>query len=353
MTGVALVGLGRMGRLHAQILSQGVHGLRVVAAAEPDAQAANRARGLFTHDVQIYADVDQALGHPGVDACVVVTPTASHADLCAAALDAGLHVFCEKPLTLEPGRDMELASISNEAGRLLQVGYWRRFAQPWTVARDVVAAGRIGKLVSIRSVQWDGEPPPPTFCDPAVSGGLLVDCGVHDYDLVEWLSGERVVTVETRDLRLVDAAIGRVGDIDNAWVFLDLTHGVRAHVDLSRNGRAFDDVRTEILASNGSLLVSTQPRGHVVLRTPDGERTIYESSSADEVFVGGLRSELEHFAAAIGGSIPWDSVPGATVSAHVLRVAHAAYRSLEMQAPASVADPSDPPAVQHPASAAS
>ena len=334
---VALLGLGRMGWLHAEILARGVPGLRVAAVAEPNQAIARRAQGLFGDAARVYNDAYDALEHPGLGACLVVTPTSMHADLCGAALAHGLHVFCEKPLSLDPARSIKLGHESEQSGRLVQVGFWRRFAPQRIAARHAIAEGTIGPLVSIRSVQWDAEAPPPDFCDPEVSGGLLIDCGVHDYDLVEWLSRASIVRVEARALRVVDGGVGGVGDLDNAWVMLELSDGSQATVDLSRNGRGFDDVRTDILGSDGSLFVSVHPTGEASLRTGGRVVTLHRSA-AEDAFAEGVRGELVQFARAIAGDVDWNGLPGALESARAVTIGLAARASLDQAAPVAVAD---------------
>lgn len=332
---VALLGLGRMGWVHAEILARGVPGLRVAAVAEPNPAIARRARELFGDSARVYNEAYEALAHPDLRACLIVTPTPTHGELCRAALANGLHVFCEKPLSLDPALSIELGHAGEELRRLVQVGFWRRFGPQWTAARQAIADGAIGPLVSIRSVQWDMQAPPPNFCDPEVSGGMLIDCGVHDYDLVEWLSQAHIVRVETRALRVVDRGIAAVGDLDNAWVVLELGDGSQATVDLSRNGRGFDDVRTEILGSEGSILVSTHPSGEASLRTGGRVVTLHRSAAQD-AFAEGVREELVQFARAIAGDADWRELPGAAASTRALTIGLAARASLARGAPVEI-----------------
>ena len=122
----------------------------------------------------------------------------------------------------------------------------------------------------MRLAQWDAAAPPASFCDPAVSGGLAIDCGVHEYDLAEWLTGRRVVGVAAWSLPVVDAGVGSVGDVDNLVAVLELDDGAVATVDLSRNARYGDDVRTEVLGSSGAVFVDLLPTGRARLGDGDG-----------------------------------------------------------------------------------
>jgi predicted dehydrogenase len=152
----------------------------------------------------------------------------------------------------------------------------------------------------LRLSQWDADPPPPAFCHPEVSGGLAIDCGVHEFDLAEWLTGLAVERVMARNLPLVDPEIGAVGDVDNLVAMLDLAGGVAATVDLSRNCRYGDDVRTEILGEEGAILVDLLPQGRTRLGTAVGVETVPESV-VDDALVAGVDEQARLFARLAGG----------------------------------------------------
>ena len=190
---LALVGLGRMGSVHAKALAT-LPQIDVVAVADPSADARAAAAALFP-SARLLAEPAEAFELDGVEACLLATPTPLHPAQVRAAIESGLHVLCEKPLSLDPAEAMELHDAATRAGRVLQLGFWRRYAPPWRAAKDALDAGTIGTPLYMRFSQWDADPPPATFCDPAVSGGLAIDCGVHEYDLAEWFSGRRVVRV--------------------------------------------------------------------------------------------------------------------------------------------------------------
>ena len=105
-----------------------------------------------------------------------------------------------------------------------------------------------------------------------MSGGLAIDCGVHEYDLAEWLTGRRVVGVSAWSLPIVDAGVGSAGDVDNLVAVLELDDGAVATVDLSRNARFGDDVRTEVLGSSGAVFVDLLPTGRARIGDGDGVR---------------------------------------------------------------------------------
>jgi myo-inositol 2-dehydrogenase/D-chiro-inositol 1-dehydrogenase len=321
-----------MGRAHLDALA-GVAEIDVVALAEPSPDAMELAAARRPEAAR-YHDIAGALAHPGLEACLVATPTPSHPELVGAALDAGLHVLCEKPLALDPAIGDALAPVAAARGRVLQIGFWRRFAPPWRLAKDRIDRGEIGVPLYVRLAQWDADPPPPAFCDPMVSGGLAVDCGVHEYDLAEWLTGRRVRRVSAWSLPIVDEGVGRAGDVDNLVAVLELDGGAVATVDLSRNARFGDDVRTEVLGSDGALLVESLPQGRTRVGTGAGLRDL-DGSDVDDVMAAGVAEQARAFAMAARGVAV--EIPDAGASSRATRIGRAVIEAARAGRPVDVA----------------
>jgi predicted dehydrogenase len=315
---MGIVGLGRMGRFHAASLA-GVTEVELVALVEPDADALDLA-AQFAPAAAQHRNVEDGLAHRGLEAVLVAAPTPTHPEIVAAALDRGLHVLCEKPLALDLAVARGLGVRAAERGLVLQVGFWRRFAPPWRQAKARIDAGEIGTPIYLRLAQWDADPPPPEFCDPAVSGGLAIDCGVHEFDLAEWLTGRRILQVAAWALPIVDRAVGAAGDVDNLVAVLELDGGAVATVDLSRNARYGDDVRTEVLGSNGALLVDLLPSSRTRLGSARGMQELAESSVDDAMAVG-VADQARAFARAVRGEAV--DVPGAQASVRATEVGRA------------------------------
>jgi predicted dehydrogenase len=321
-----------MGRCHLTALD-GVAEIDVVALAEPSAEALSAAAAARPH-ARTYAAVADALAHPGLEACIVVTPTPTHPHVVEAAIEAGVHVLCEKPLALDVAVGDRLGSVAAQRGLLLQVGFWRRFAAPWRAARDCIERGGIGVPLMLRLAQWDADPPPPAFCDPAVSGGLAVDCGVHEYDLAEWLTGRRITRVSAWSLPIVDPAVGQSGDVDNLVAVLELDGGGVATVDLSRNARFGDDVRTEVLGSSGALLIDSLPVGRARIGTSAGLEVLAQSE-VEDVMADGVAGQARAFAAAARGCT--GDVPTAEASSRATRIGQAVIDAARSGRPVEIA----------------
>jgi myo-inositol 2-dehydrogenase/D-chiro-inositol 1-dehydrogenase len=285
-----------MGSFHAGVLAT-LPDVKIVAVVDsrPEAAAAVAAE---TGAVAL-GGVDELQARTDVEAWLVATPTPTHPELVEAGLAAGVDVLCEKPVSLDPGEGRRLDEMASKFGRVLQVGLWRRSSPPWAAAHRLIREGAIGRPLMVRLSQWDADPPPPAFC--GLSGGLAIDCGVHEFDLAEWLTGERVVEVAALGLPLVDEALAAVGDVDNLVALLALDGGAGATVDLSRNARYGDDVRTEILGSEGAIFVDLLPAGRTRLATRAVDR-IVDGSVADDATAAGVAAQAAAFAARIRGS---------------------------------------------------
>ena len=327
---VAVVGVGRMGRTHAFQMAalDEIELVGVVDSHPHTAASLADALGVETIPTDEIGDRDD------LDAWVIATPTTTHDSIVTAALEAGVHVLCEKPLTLDPARDAGLADAAEELGLVLQVGFWRRFSPPWSRAKELIEAGGIGRPVYLRLSQWDAQPPPPEFCNPEVSGGLAIDCGVHEFDLAEWLTGSSVVSVQGHHLPLVEKAVGEAGDVDNLLAVLQLSSKATATVDLSRNGRYGDDVRTEILGEEGAIFIDMLPHGRTRLAGRAGIQTV-EGSEVEDAMLAGLTAQVRAFHRLVRGEDI--DHPGAEASRRAVIIGRGVQRSAASGLPQTIA----------------
>lgn len=316
---VALIGLGRMGRVHAAALVESAT-VEVVAVADPSPQSREFAKIIFP-SAAMFDNYEQALVNDRVEACVIASPTQLHPQMVLDALAHGLHVLCEKPLALDTKIADELATKATRANLVLQIGHWRRFSPPWATAKRLLDSGIIGTPIMIRLSQWDANSPPASFCDVTVSGGLAIDCGVHEYDLAEWFFGSPVRAVRAWNLTLVEKSLATVGDVDNLCAVLEFDDSRTAFVDLSRNCRYGDDVRTEILGSDGAIYVDLLPIGRTRLATKDGVVEVEGSQVADAT-AAGIQNQLNTFAreVSVRGSTDF---AGGEASARSTKIGHA------------------------------
>ncbi len=255
---VALIGAGRIGRVHARNLVYQVPEAELVAVADVIEEAARK----LAAELQVpsvYADPEPVMEDPTVEAVLICSSTDTHAPLIEAAATAGKHIFCEKPIALDLARiDRALAAVE-EAGVKLQVGFNRRFDPSFRRAREIVASGRIGRPHIVRITSRDPEPPPLEYVK--VSGGIFVDMTIHDFDMARFLINDEVEEIYAAGGVLVDPRIGEVGDLDTAILTLRYAGGALGTIDNSRRAVYGYDQRVEVFGSEGMVMVSN--------RTPD------------------------------------------------------------------------------------
>jgi inositol 2-dehydrogenase len=250
---IGLVGLGRLGQVYARDLSSRLKETTLVAVADRDGDLARRSAEDF--DVpRAYASAEELLADKNVEAVVVVSPTHTHREVVVAAMKAGKPTFCEKPLALSLSECRAIEEAVNKSGVFFQMGFMRRFDPGYAAAKQRITRGDIGRPVVFKSTSRDPFPPSVEYANPASSGGILVDMGIHDIDLARWFMGE-VETVSAIGATLVYPELATVGDLDNAiatFIFADGRLGV---VDLTRNGIYGYDISTELLGTEGTLRI--------------------------------------------------------------------------------------------------
>jgi scyllo-inositol 2-dehydrogenase (NAD+) len=316
-----LLGYGRMGSMLGEIAARHVPELEICAVVDPAPQALDAARQTLGPAIRATSDPLSALARTDAEACIVATPTPTHAELVTLAIEREIHVFCEKPLSFDVLDSAELGRLAAGQGVILQVGFFRRFSRPWVAAHALVAEHRVGPTVLVKTTTWDRVLPPLAFCDPSVSGGLAVDNGVHELDLLEWLGGAPIARVAAVNAPEPLDRLARVGDVGCVAILAELENGVAGAVDLSRNARYADEMRTEILGTDGAIFVDSVPHGRARLGTSAGLVDV-AGTSVEDGFADGVAGELRAFAAlARGAERPY---PDAFASARATRAALAA-----------------------------
>jgi len=255
---IGVIGLGRMGQVHGRILARQIRGAQLMAVADLDSA---RAQG-FAESFGVpywYDNPDDLLARVDLRGVLVATPSDTHANVVVAAARAGLEILCEKPLALDlEGTDRAIAA-AELAGVRLQIGFMRRTQPEYLRLKRAIRDGRLGRPVLFRATQRDADAPPASFCDPAVSGGILVDMGIHEFDLARWLFEDEIRSVQAFGTALVFPELEAVGDFDNATVNLAFQGGAVGSVDLSRNARYGEDIRTEVIGSKDGMFVGELP----------------------------------------------------------------------------------------------
>lgn len=192
---VGLIGLGRLGRVYARDFATRIEETRLVAVCDPLDEVVAGVADEFAVAGR-HTEAEELVRDPGVDAVVIVTPTRTHKDLFLLCARAGKPAFCEKPPALTLADALVMKAAVAETGAFLQMGFMRRFDPGYAAARARLSEGRIGRAVLFKSTSRDSGPPPLAYADPRNSGGLIVDLGIHDFDLARFFVGEvRTVSV--------------------------------------------------------------------------------------------------------------------------------------------------------------
>jgi myo-inositol 2-dehydrogenase/D-chiro-inositol 1-dehydrogenase len=263
---VGVVGLGRLGKRHAQNLAYRVPGATLLAACSPLDEERAWARDALPAP-RLYADYEALLADRDIDAVWLVTPSALHADQIVAALRAGKHVFCEKPLSLDVS---ECERVLAEAGRhphlQAAIGFMRRFDPSYRDAFDKIAAGAIGRPFMIRSQTCDKNDPDGFFVRFApTSGGIFLDCTVHDIDAARWFFGNpRAKRVFATGTVALHEGLRAFGDVDNGVGVVEFDDGRLALFYASRTMAHGNDSGTEVIGTAGALEIGQNPRANRV-----------------------------------------------------------------------------------------
>ena len=255
-----IVGVGRIGKLHADNLLR-IQGVRLKAVADPFLDPEE----WTSREIEASRDPDSLIEDDQIDAVLICSPTPTHAALIEAAARAGKHIFCEKPLDLDPERIQKTLSVVAKTGVRLQVGFNRRFDPTFARLRRAVEMGEVGDLHLVKIVARDPEPPPIEYVES--SGGMFLDMTIHDFDMVRFLSGSEVEEVQAFGAVLIDPAIGQAGDVDTAVVVLKLANGTLAVIENSRRSVFGYDQRIEVFGSKGGIEALNETPCQIRLRS--------------------------------------------------------------------------------------
>ncbi|WP_323018359.1 Gfo/Idh/MocA family oxidoreductase [Castellaniella sp.] len=303
---IGIAGLGRLGRRHALNLARHVPGAelrRACSADEQDRAFANETLGIPRFDT----DFEALLHDPHLDAIVLATPTALHADQVIAVLNAGKHVFVEKPLALDIEACERVQAVGQQHPKqIAMVGFVRRFDTSYQHAQQQLASGALGRPFLVRSQTCDRNDPSGFFVNYAgQSGGIFMDCSVHDIDLARWFLGNPKATRAFASGTIAShAGLRQYQDVDNGLAIVEFQDGSRAVFYASRTFAHGHETQTEIIATEGKLLI-----GHGAARdrvvTSDAQGVRYQSTTDFyERFSDAFLQEMQHFVGACRGDHP-------------------------------------------------
>jgi myo-inositol 2-dehydrogenase/D-chiro-inositol 1-dehydrogenase len=323
MVRTALMGCGRIGRMHADNLAahSGTSLAGVFDVHRPSAEAV-----AARHGVPVCPDADSVFAAAEVDAILIASITETHADYLEKAVLAGKPVFCEKPIDLSLSRVDRCAQAIAGRPAVIQLGFNRRFDPGHRAAWKAVREGEIGELHQVLITSRDPAMPPRSYYESA--GGILRDMTIHDFDLARYFLGEEPVDVFAIAGRRIDPAMmDEIDDHDTAMIVLRTASGRQCHINNIRQSRYGYDQRVECVGAEG-MLVSENRRPHEMRRF-GGRATDAGQPYLDffiERYAEAFMAELTEFASAVGeGRQP---EVGFEDGRRALVLAEAAYRSI-------------------------
>jgi predicted dehydrogenase len=239
--------------VYARDLAGRIPETRLVAVADPARTVAKDVAAEY--DIpKHYTDPLALIDDKAVDAIVIVTPTHVHREQVIAAAAARKPTFCEKPPALSLTEVSRMKQAIETTGAFFQMGFMRRFDAGYAAAKKQIDGGRIGTPLVFKATSRDPFRPSLEYANPKSSGGMLIDMGIHDFDLARWFMGD-VRSVAAIGATIAYPELESVGDIDNAIASLTFASGKLGVVDLTRSGIYGYDISTEILGLEGTIRI--------------------------------------------------------------------------------------------------
>jgi myo-inositol 2-dehydrogenase/D-chiro-inositol 1-dehydrogenase len=251
---IGLAGVGRIGAEHARALHAhpDVSELVVTDAAPERAHLVADELGIKS------VDGISSLLTSGIQALVVAAATDAHAGLVIAGIEAGLPVFCEKPVAADVAGTIAVRDRVRELDSLVQVGFQRRFDAGYVAAQAALLAGELGELRRAHLLTCDPRPPADAYIP--TSGGIYRDMHIHDFDILRWVTGREVLEVMANGASRGSRVFAESGDVDESTCLLTLDDGTLATVHGSRYNGAGYDVRMEVAGTLGTMVVGLDER---------------------------------------------------------------------------------------------
>ncbi len=269
MLTIGIIGAGRIGKVHLESISYHVKNATVKAIADPFMNDETRAFCESFGVKDIYTDYKKIIEDKEIDAVLVCSSTDTHSAISIEAINAGKHIFCEKPVDHSIEKIQAVAdALASHPEVKFQVGFNRRFDHNFAAIRKAYDAGKIGEAHILKITSRDPEPPNPAYIK--VSGGIFLDMTIHDFDMATFLTNSDVEEVYVNSAVLVDPAIGEQGDVDTAIITMKMANGALAVIDNSRKAVYGYDQRAELFGSKGMVATSNDTLSSAVISNADG-----------------------------------------------------------------------------------
>ena len=335
MLKIGIIGAGRIGKVHIESFSYHVKNATVTAMADPfmneETEKLIRSYGVS----KVTKDYKDILNDKDIDAVLVCSSTDTHAAISIEAINAGKHVFCEKPVDHSIEKIQAVADALKEHPDIkFQVGFNRRFDHNFAAIRKAYDDGKIGEAHILKITSRDPEPPNPAYIK--VSGGIFLDMTIHDFDMACFLTDSDVEELYVNSAVLVDPAIGEQGDVDTAIITMKMANGALAVIDNSRKAAYGYDQRAELFGSKGMVATSNDTVSSAVISNADGVTGEKPLFFFLERYMGSFSEEMRQFTEAV---INDTEVPvGIHAGLQSVKIGLAARKSVEEHRPVKISE---------------
>ena len=335
MLQIGIIGAGRIGKVHLESISYHVKNATVTAMADPfmneETEKLIRSYGVS----KVTKDYKDILNDKDIDAVLVCSSTDTHAAISIEAINAGKHVFCEKPVDHSIEKIQAVADALKEHPDIkFQVGFNRRFDHNFAAIRKAYDDGKIGEAHILKITSRDPEPPNPAYIK--VSGGIFLDMTIHDFDMACFLTDSDVEELYVNSAVLVDPAIGEQGDVDTAIITMKMANGALAVIDNSRKAAYGYDQRAELFGSKGMVATSNDTVSSAVISNADGVTGEKPLFFFLERYMGSFSEEMRQFTEAV---INDTEVPvGIHAGLQSVKIGLAARKSVEEHRPVKISE---------------
>lgn len=284
---------------------------------------------------KVTKDYKDILNDKDIDAVLVCSSTDTHAAISIEAINAGKHVFCEKPVDHSIEKIQAVADALKEHPEIkFQVGFNRRFDHNFAAIRKAYDDGKIGEAHILKITSRDPEPPNPAYIK--VSGGIFLDMTIHDFDMACFLTDSDVEELYVNSAVLVDPAIGEQGDVDTAIITMKMANGALAVIDNSRKAAYGYDQRAELFGSKGMVATSNDTVSSAVISNADGVTGEKPLFFFLERYMGSFSEEMRQFTEAV---INDTEVPvGIHAGLQSVKIGLAARKSVEEHRPVKISE---------------
>jgi inositol 2-dehydrogenase len=266
--GMGVLGVGDMGKRHAENLRRLVPKADLIAVADIDGARAAKVAAELEID-HSYTTLEAMLERKDIHAVLIASPDKFHADAVQAAARAGKDILCEKPLGLSLERAREALRVVAAAGVRLQVGFMRRYDPAYVAASKRIEAGEIGEPVVFKSIGRDKDMPPLRAYQSGINGMLFYNSTIHDFDLARWLTHDEVAEVHSFSTVAIRPEVAQFGDVVAGVVNLRFGRGAIGNIESYVQCLYGYDVRTEVVGSKGSILIGGQRQNSATFLKPN------------------------------------------------------------------------------------